>query len=372
MQTGKSTARTSNTDTVSISTRSNSSSYIGQYKYMSDESLDKTINNLKNTIKNSKSGTATYYAQKALEGYEAEKSKRSLSTMLTGSHSENLESYLRGLEKQYGTQYVCDKVFGGDKSKYDPVKRAEQICGINGSRVSDTAMKNRVDEVVNGKNIKICKNNTSLYRKNQVNGNQYNYSFSKDFNAELEKSVNDLVDDVIDGRFSEQEKMYLKKVVPYIVKGIGASESSWSSSKGGFVGLTSDGLNGVDYFNYTFKHNNFSNDLKEYVTPKSGAELSAAMIIHWASYYKQNNTNIENALWLGQVSYCGGESNAAYQLGMANDFYVQDTGDLLFSGVCKSVVLNLEQYGVYSDKNASQLEDVTIYPDRCIRSRCVE
>ena len=72
----KSTAKASNTDTVSISTRSNSSSYAGQYKDMSDESLDKTINNLKNTIKNSKSGTATYYAQKALEGYQAEKERR--------------------------------------------------------------------------------------------------------------------------------------------------------------------------------------------------------------------------------------------------------------------------------------------------------
>ncbi len=72
----KSTAKASNTDTVSISTRSNSSSYVGQYKDMSDESLDKTINNLKNTIKNSKSGTATYYAQKALEGYQAEKERR--------------------------------------------------------------------------------------------------------------------------------------------------------------------------------------------------------------------------------------------------------------------------------------------------------
>ncbi|MBD5140595.1 MAG: hypothetical protein HDT25_04150 [Ruminococcus sp.] len=54
----------------------------------------------------------------------------SLSMALTGSHSESFENYLRDLEKTYGTQYVFENVFKGDKSKYDPYKRASQITGI--------------------------------------------------------------------------------------------------------------------------------------------------------------------------------------------------------------------------------------------------
>lgn len=54
----------------------------------------------------------------------------SLSMTLTGSHSESIENYLINLEKTYGTQYVFENVFKGDKSKYDPLKRASQITGI--------------------------------------------------------------------------------------------------------------------------------------------------------------------------------------------------------------------------------------------------
>ena len=110
----KSTAKASNTDTVSISTRSNSSSYAGQYKDMSDESLDKTINNLKNTIKNSKSGTATYYAQKALEGYQAEKERRTegSKTSLNVSVSGEIKRYedYRKLSDKSSNQYKMQQM----------------------------------------------------------------------------------------------------------------------------------------------------------------------------------------------------------------------------------------------------------------------
>ena len=53
-----------------------------------------------------------------------------LSQRLTGTYSSNLESYLRNLEKQYGTMYMSEHVFGGDLNVYDPYKRASEITGI--------------------------------------------------------------------------------------------------------------------------------------------------------------------------------------------------------------------------------------------------
>lgn len=114
VSTVKSPAKAPNKDTVSISARSNASSYAGQYKDMSDKSLDKTINNLKNTIKNSKSGTATYYAQKALEGYEAEKERRTeeSKTSLNVSVSGEIKRYedYRKLSDKSSNQYKMQQM----------------------------------------------------------------------------------------------------------------------------------------------------------------------------------------------------------------------------------------------------------------------
>ena len=112
VSTVKSPAKAPNKDTVSISARSNASSYAGQYKDMSDESLDKTINNLKNTIKNSKSGTATYYAQKALEGYQAEKERRSVLPKEIFYGGTKIHSfYNKYSESKYGTESSSKNIF---------------------------------------------------------------------------------------------------------------------------------------------------------------------------------------------------------------------------------------------------------------------
>ena len=54
------------------------------------------------------------------------------------------------LEKKYGTKYVFENVFKGDKSKYDPVKRAEEICGFQTSRISNGNMAEQFNRVLNG------------------------------------------------------------------------------------------------------------------------------------------------------------------------------------------------------------------------------
>ncbi len=76
--------------------------------------------------------------------------KGTLSEKLTGKYSEGLEKYLLNLEKQYGTKYVFENVFKGDKSKYDPVKRAEEICGFQTSRISNGNMAEQFNRVLNG------------------------------------------------------------------------------------------------------------------------------------------------------------------------------------------------------------------------------
>ena len=127
----KSTAKASNTDTVSISTRSNSSSYAGQYKDMSDESLDKTINNLKNTIKNSKSGTATYYAQKALEGYQAEKERRSVLPKEIFYGGTKIHSfYNKYSESKYGTESSSKNIFANLNYQKVLLELPETYSGI--------------------------------------------------------------------------------------------------------------------------------------------------------------------------------------------------------------------------------------------------
>ncbi|MBP1546792.1 MAG: hypothetical protein J6A37_09340, partial [Oscillospiraceae bacterium] len=46
--------------------------------------------------------------------------------------------------------YVFENVFKGDKSKYDPVKRAEEICGFQTSRISNGNMAEQFNRVLNG------------------------------------------------------------------------------------------------------------------------------------------------------------------------------------------------------------------------------
>ena len=88
-----------------------------------------------------------------------EPKEKSLSAKLTGKYSEGLENYLLNLEKQYGTKYVFENVFKGDKSKYDPVKRASEITGIpvgnNGKPINCGAEGERYfDYILNGSNSK--------------------------------------------------------------------------------------------------------------------------------------------------------------------------------------------------------------------------
>lgn len=209
-------------------------------------------------------------------------------------------------------------------------------------------------------------NKTALYRANQANGNQYTYTFTSEFNTAFDEKVADLLDNVQEGKFTDEEKAYLQQVIPYIVKGVGSSESSWSDGSQGYVGLTKGGLNANinTYLGYTFKESNYSTNISDYTQPIDGAEMSAAMLIHWAEHYKNNEGyDLNTALWKGQVSYCGGSSNAAYQLGMANDFYMQDCGNNLFEGTCANVVSNLSNYGVYSANGNTQVASVTIGAD---------
>ncbi|MBQ8780628.1 MAG: hypothetical protein IJZ72_03000 [Oscillospiraceae bacterium] len=76
----------------------------------------------------------------------------SLSKALTGTYSQGFENYLRELERQFGTVYIFNNVFNGDKSKYDPVKRAEALCGFSYDEIKDDATKKKYNDVLNGIN----------------------------------------------------------------------------------------------------------------------------------------------------------------------------------------------------------------------------
>ena len=59
------------------------------------------------------------------------KSEKTLSEALTGKNIQGLNDYLKSLENKFGTKYVFNKFFGGDKTKYDPVKRASKIANVS-------------------------------------------------------------------------------------------------------------------------------------------------------------------------------------------------------------------------------------------------
>lgn len=60
----------------------------------------------------------------------------SLSEALTGKYNNEFENYLIKFERQFGTKWVSENIFGGDKSKYDPVERAKAL-GKNNINVDD-------------------------------------------------------------------------------------------------------------------------------------------------------------------------------------------------------------------------------------------
>jgi hypothetical protein len=214
-------------------------------------------------------------------------------------------------------------------------------------------------------------NTTGLYidytdsngrRHYQDNGSQYTYNFSAKFNQELDDIAADVIGSITSNNLSTEEKAYLQKLLPYIIKGIGASESSWSDSSQGYVGLTSAGMSGLQYLASTFGNKTYDTDISSYNTPEKGADIAARMFVHWVDYYKYKypNASIEQVIWYawggaGSSSYTGGYANAAYQAGMAAAFYKQDNdGDELFSKELRYVTNHLSEYGVQYSSNKKQ------------------
>lgn len=50
----------------------------------------------------------------------------------------------------YDTQYVCDNAFGGDTSIYDPIERAEKLCGFSVGRISNKDMADKFNSILYG------------------------------------------------------------------------------------------------------------------------------------------------------------------------------------------------------------------------------
>lgn len=212
-------------------------------------------------------------------------------------------------------------------------------------------------------------NNTDYYRTaGQYNGSQYNYHFTKEFNQELENIANDVVDSVIpSANLTEEDKAYLKKLLPYVIKGVGASESGWNDGSEGYVGLTEADMAGTQWFSATFGDQTYDTNISHYNTPAKGARMAATMFVHWANYYKGKNpeAGINQAIWsgwggAGTCSYTGAPSCAAYQLCMADAFYKQDhPGESLFTGCLSYVTKHPEEYGVAHGEPGPRT-DVTI------------
>ncbi len=151
---GGSTNRDSYTNSNSISNISSAISQIGQHTLSTAETAITMYNAGGKVTKVIGTGSATFNSVVNLNS-----KKGTLSEKLTGKYSEGLEKYLLDLEKKYGTKYVFENVFKGDKSKYDPVKRASEITGIpvgkNGKPINCGAEGQRYfDYILNGSNSK--------------------------------------------------------------------------------------------------------------------------------------------------------------------------------------------------------------------------
>ena len=187
-------------------------------------------------------------------------------------------------------------------------------------------------------------------RDGQYNGGQYEYNFSAEFNNGLQESVDKLLGQCKDScSLTEEDKAHLSSVLPYYLKGIGASESGWSNGSQGYMGLTNQ--KGVYYASFTFDDSFGPYDLSQAstFTKNEGAEVAAAEFIHWVDYYKSEGYDLDSAIWESWKSYTGGSSGcAAYQMNMANEFYNQDgNSGSLFSGACTDPINNPGNYGVF-------------------------
>jgi len=298
------------------------------------------------------------------------------------------EDQIHQMENDKGTFYVFYNIYGGDINKYDPYKRASELtgiplekdgktpvnCGSAGKEAFNNALfGNKAND--NYESNLSGTNTTQLFRESgQSNGSQYSYTFTEEFNSELQKIVNDVVDSVVNDNLSDSDKETLKEILPYIIKGIGSSESSWSNNSEGYVGLTSNALKSINTWGFVTFGSGYECNINtsSYSTPIEGAKIAAEMLVHMTSCDMGNDgTEFDDALYNSWVQYCGGtenggQYNAAYQMGMANDFYNQDhKNSELFSNVfaVQSTINNLDKYGVYTDENATLYKDVIINPD---------
>ena len=107
----------------------------------SSEAVKKSVQSAKNSKSSANSKAASQNNKKNSQNKASSslgkqtvstpKSEKTLSEALTGKNIQGLNDYLKSLENKFGTKYVFNKFFGGDKTKYDPVKRASKIANVS-------------------------------------------------------------------------------------------------------------------------------------------------------------------------------------------------------------------------------------------------
>lgn len=107
----------------------------------SSEAVKKSVQSAKNSKSSANSKAASQNNKKNSQNKASSslgkqtvstpKSEKTLSEALTGKNIQGLNDYLKSMENKFGTKYVFNKFFGGDKTKYNPVKRASKIANVS-------------------------------------------------------------------------------------------------------------------------------------------------------------------------------------------------------------------------------------------------
>ena len=223
----------------------------------------------------------------------------------------------------------------------------------------------------------------------QSNGSSFVYAFTNEFDEFLEETVNNSVDNAVeyisnsDGYFTEEDGERLKDILPYVVKGMGASESAWCSDSPyyslgvgdtqSFTGLTYFGLDAMNENAFsTFGTYACSTDVSDYNTVEKSIQMSVDMYVHMVAVKmsKDQTISVNDAFLDAELMYTGGDTSGAkectaYQMSMMDEFYGEDNnGEALFKDSAENFVANAVDNGYVSyDENNIPSNISVVSPD---------
>lgn len=264
------------------------------------------------------------------------------------------------IDKEYALiekEIAVRNQLGYDKTK--PVKDNSKTSSNINSKKQKELMKIVYSNYNGNKNITNSKVYTTNYERLdsngqvvQSNGKDFIYVFTPEFENYLNSTVEDTVDNAVANSsvdISDEDANRMKEILPYIIMGMGASESSWCSKSQraidagigetqSYTGLTYGGLDAMNDNAYvTFGNYSCSTKVSDYASLNKSIKMSTEMYTHMiVSNLSGENTSVDDAFLEAEIQYAGGkttlgaENCAAYHMAMMNEFYSQDNGQSMF------------------------------------------